>query len=170
MLEFKGAFCGQKIVFYSDLKLFMEPNCALIIAFYHGDLILTYHKTRGWELPGGTRQSNEWIIQTAIRELYEETGAEVERIEPIAQYKIIEFDKLKYVKTIYISTVKSIHPLPYGYETDRIKLFKSPPKPESIKTDKSYSPLVKDMVYEYAIAIALEHRYYLETSRHDCNI
>jgi 8-oxo-dGTP diphosphatase len=159
MKKFNGALYGQEILFISNLDCFIEPNCALILAIYEGKLIFTKHQKRGWELPGGTRQSDEKIIETAIRELYEETGAEVATIEPIGQYIIFEFCKLRYVKTIFISEIKTLHPIPNGFETNEIKLLKSPPKPEEILEDDSYSPLLKDMVYATVLTLARKHRY-----------
>ncbi|HIG03951.1 MAG TPA: NUDIX domain-containing protein [Candidatus Poseidoniales archaeon] len=39
-----------------------------------GRFLLVRNKTRGWELPGGTRESDETPMQTLFRELFEETG------------------------------------------------------------------------------------------------
>ena len=36
--------------------------------------VMVYHKTRGWELPGGRIETSESIKEAAIRELKEETG------------------------------------------------------------------------------------------------
>lgn len=49
---------------------------AVIISRHEGKLVFCKHKERDTlEIPGGTRESDEDIITTAKRELYEETGA-----------------------------------------------------------------------------------------------
>ncbi len=50
---------------------------AIIIAVYEGKYVFSRHKDRNsYELPGGHREINENITETARRELWEETGAE----------------------------------------------------------------------------------------------
>lgn len=39
-------------------------------------VLMVHHKERGWEFPGGKNEDDESIVQTAIRELKEETGVE----------------------------------------------------------------------------------------------
>lgn len=49
---------------------------AVIIAKSEGKFIFCKHKARDtWEIPGGYREPGEIILDTAKRELYEETGA-----------------------------------------------------------------------------------------------
>ena len=49
---------------------------AVIIARSNGKWVFCKHKDRStYEIPGGHREPGEAIIETARRELYEETGA-----------------------------------------------------------------------------------------------
>lgn len=49
---------------------------AVIIATFQNQYIIIHNNKRGgWEIPGGSRETGESIVQTASRELYEETGA-----------------------------------------------------------------------------------------------
>lgn len=62
---------------------------AVIIAKYKNHWILCKHKERTtWEIPGGRREQGEPILDTAKRELYEETGAIEFNIKPICIYTV----------------------------------------------------------------------------------
>lgn len=62
---------------------------AVIIAKYNGKLVFCKHKKRNtYEIPGGHREDGEKIADTAMRELYEETGATDFDIRPICVYSV----------------------------------------------------------------------------------
>ena len=66
---------------------------AVIIAKYNHKWIFCKHKNRNTlEIPGGHRETGETIIETAKRELYEETGALDFDIKPICVYSVIQSD------------------------------------------------------------------------------
>ncbi|ASS77241.1 hypothetical protein CIG75_15215 [Tumebacillus algifaecis] len=120
---------------------------------------MTRHQTRGWELPGGTREAGEWPLQTAIREVYEETGAEVCAIEPLGQYVIEAEGMGPLVKTIYVAKVERMHSLPDGFETEEVRHFANPPSSEVVKAGAEYSLILKDDVYLHALERVREHRF-----------
>lgn len=63
---------------------------AVIIAKTNGKWVFCKHKLRDtYEVPGGHREQNEHIDQTARRELYEETGATEFSIKPICVYSVV---------------------------------------------------------------------------------
>ena len=68
---------------------------AVIISKTQNKYVFCKHKDRDtWEVPGGHRESQENIIDTAKRELYEETGALEFDIEPVCVYSVTAADNL----------------------------------------------------------------------------
>ena len=62
---------------------------AVIMAMYQGQWIVVRHAQRlTWEIPGGHREADETIDQTAARELQEETGALRFQLEPLCVYSV----------------------------------------------------------------------------------
>ncbi|NQX60672.1 NUDIX domain-containing protein [Paenibacillus qinlingensis] len=156
--EFSGALPNQHIVLSKEC-LIEEANCVLIFAFYQGKLVLARHHSRGWELPGGTREVGETVIQTVMREMYEETGGELASIERIGQYLIFENDSLAFVKNVYISNVSILRELPGGFETNGVMLVDTIPNQLEIMNDPTFSPLLKDNVYLIVSEWIKEHSF-----------
>ena len=66
---------------------------AVIVAKTNGKCVFCKHNSRDTlEIPGGHREPNENIIDTAKRELIEETGAIDFDLKPICVYSVIEKD------------------------------------------------------------------------------
>lgn len=64
---------------------------AVIITKSNGKWVFCKHKERDtYEIPGGHREKNEEIDDTARRELYEETGAVEYTIKPVCIYNVIK--------------------------------------------------------------------------------
>lgn len=63
---------------------------AVIIAKTDGKFIFCKHKSRETlEIPGGHREPGESVLDTAKRELYEETGAIEFKIRPVCVYSVL---------------------------------------------------------------------------------
>lgn len=79
----------MQVNFYNQIE---DPllKFAVIIAKYKGKWVFCKHKLRDvYELPGGHRENDETILETAKRELYEETGALDYLIKPICVYGVV---------------------------------------------------------------------------------
>ena len=63
---------------------------AVIISRADGKWVFCKHKDRNtYEVPGGHREEHEIILETAKRELYEETGAIEYDLRPVCVYSVI---------------------------------------------------------------------------------
>lgn len=69
---------------------------AVIISKSRNRYVFCKHRDRDtWEIPGGHREAGEDILNTAKRELYEETGALEFDIEPICVYSVSSTDNFE---------------------------------------------------------------------------
>ncbi|WP_308011344.1 HD domain-containing protein [Clostridium tagluense] len=105
---------------------------AVIISKYKGKFVYCKHKEREtWETPGGHRELNEEINDTAARELKEETGAVKFNIKPIGDYLCKYFegkeDVNKSYGRLYYAEIEELGQLP-DLEIGEIALFYDMPE------------------------------------------
>lgn len=73
---------------------------AVIISRSNGKWVFCKHKERDtYEIPGGHREQGEAVIDTAKRELYEETGAVKYEIKPVCIYSVTAPDNFDGAET-----------------------------------------------------------------------
>lgn len=105
-----------------------ELKFAVIVSKFNGKFVYARHKEREtWEVPGGHRELNEDINDTAARELREETGAVKFNIEPICDYSVGDKNTGKSYGRVYYAEIEELGELP-DLEIGEIKLFESMPK------------------------------------------
>lgn len=134
---------------FSSSQFIPDARHVLIFALTgDGGVILTKHKTRGWEVPGGKVEPGESPEEAAHRELLEETGVKVAGLSLIGQYRINQKDvNQQIVKNIYRGTVVEKGDIPEGFETE-----------SSIRFDfglqafcQGFSPFIQDNVFPLCI-------------------
>ncbi|EUJ21967.1 MutT/nudix hydrolase family protein [Listeria grandensis FSL F6-0971] len=81
-----------------------EADDVLVIAKFHDVWLFTTHKTRGIEFPGGKGEPNETNEEAARRETMEETGAKLDKLYIIAQYKVKTTERI-FTKRVYLANV-----------------------------------------------------------------
>ena len=109
-----------------------------------GGIILTKHKLRGWEIPGGKVEPGESPLDAAHRELMEETGVKVGELSFLGQYVIHQGKgEPRIIKNVYQGYVTEKGELPMGFETECCGEFSLGIQSFS----KAFSPFMQDHIF-----------------------
>ena len=99
---------------------------AVIVSKYKDNWVFCKHKDRDtWEVPGGHREERENILDTAKRELFEESGAVKFDIKPICVYSVIR--KTETFGMLFYADIQEFKDLPET-EIEKIDFFNELPK------------------------------------------
>ncbi|MEG0327710.1 MAG: NUDIX domain-containing protein [Erysipelothrix sp.] len=104
------------VTFYNNTDILSQDiKYAVIITKYQNKWLFCRHQSREtWEIPGGTREKGETIIETARRELYEETGATKYTLEKCfvfeanGSYACVFFADVEVLEDLPISEIAEI--------------------------------------------------------------
>ncbi len=113
---------------------------AVIVSRFGDKWVFCKHKERStYECPGGRREENESIIDTAKRELWEETGAVKYNLRSVSVYSVSN-DIEETFGMLYFAEILEFEELP-NFEIERIEFF------EELPTKWTY-PLIQPFLLE----------------------
>jgi len=148
MIRFTDYYQNKVILSFEDHPFSSSPKHVWIICKYQEFWLLTNHRDRGLEFPGGKVEKNETPLAAAKREVFEETGGVIHDIQYLGQYKVLGKDKT-IIKNIYVAKIKEIKQKKTYLETEGPVLLKELPK--DIQEDSRFSFIMKDGVLSYSL-------------------
>ena len=115
-----------EVKFYDDIEDRLL-KFAVIVSRHKGKWIFCKHKERNtYECPGGRREEGERILETARRELWEETGAVQFDLREVCVYSVTRENEETF-GMLYFSEVKQFEKLP-PLEIEKIEFFDELPE------------------------------------------
>ncbi|MFD0827194.1 RNA deprotection pyrophosphohydrolase [Neobacillus sp. M.A.Huq-85] len=142
---------GNKVELSFSKKSFPdEAKHVLVICQYKDSWLLTCHKRRGLEFPGGKREEGETLEEAARREVLEETGAHLGEVKRIGEYRVID-PKGPFVKAIFWGIVSTLNKTNTYYETNGPVLVKGDLL--QLRFGDEYSFIMKDRVVEECLQV-----------------
>lgn len=149
MIVFQDTYRNEVQLSFSMDPYSNNPKHVWVICRYQDQWLLTKHRERGLEFPGGKVEEGETPEEAAIREVREETGAEIERLTYIGQYKVLGKGKT-IIKNIYFADIRSLSNQDTYFETHGPELLKDLPL-STIKNDHHFSFIMKDDVLTHCL-------------------
>jgi 8-oxo-dGTP diphosphatase len=119
-----------------------------VICQYENDWILTKHKQRGLEFPGGKVEVGETLEEAARREAYEETGAILGELTFLLVYRVSDRNGA-FVKAVFFANVERVEKTNSYFETNGPVVVKG--NLIEKRFNEEYSFIMKDQVMEESI-------------------
>ncbi|MBT2711143.1 nucleoside triphosphatase YtkD [Pseudomonas sp. ISL-84] len=155
MEKFSDANGGEVRLSFKKGSFDSEPKHVLVICRFEGKWLLTNHKERGWEFPGGKAERSESLEEAARREVYEETGAILKSLEFLGEYEV-SANNGHFVKAVFYGEAGQLEEKPQYFETDGPVLMYGNLLEE--RWGDQYSFIMKDKVIEKSIKRIVEEK------------
>jgi 8-oxo-dGTP diphosphatase len=155
MKTFDDYYSNTVTFSFSDHPFSKNPKHVLVITRMGQQWLLTQHKTRGLEFPGGKVEKGETATEAAIREVREETGGNVDRLVYLGQY-YVDGKANQIVKNVYLADVDQLIEQGTYFETNGPVLIDR--LPEDLKRAERYSFIMKDEVVTLALQFIEEQK------------
>ncbi|MGD6795429.1 RNA deprotection pyrophosphohydrolase [Metabacillus indicus] len=143
MFRFKDYYHNEVHLSFEEHPFSEKPKHVWVICRYGNRWLLTIHRDRGYEFPGGKVEKGENPSDAALREVKEETGASVSKLHYVGQYKVLGKEKT-IIKNIYYAEIDEIIPQADYLETEGPILFET--LPTDIGRNRKFSFIMKDDV------------------------
>lgn len=143
MLTFTDYYHNQVELSFTHYPFSDKPLHVWVVARYGDKWVLTKHKQRGLEFPGGKVEPGEHEDDAAIREVFEETGGIVKSLHYLGQYRVLGRGDTV-IKNIYFAVIDRFEDHPAVEETDGAVLLDELPK--NLLRNNQYSFMMKDRV------------------------
>ncbi|MCL6585673.1 MAG: nucleoside triphosphatase YtkD [Anoxybacillus sp.] len=146
MFVFEDYYGNQVRLSFADHPFAKTPDHVWVVCRFQEKWLLTDHRERGFEFPGGKIEAGESPEQAAIREVLEETGGVVDELTYIGQYKVGE----ALVKNIYFAKIKALKARQTYLETNGPVVLAE--LPADVREDNRFSFIMKDEVLGRTLA------------------
>ncbi len=160
MYIFKDYYRNKVRLSFDDHPFSKSPKHVWIICRHEDKWLLTKHKERGLEFPGGKVEPGEQAEQAAIREIMEETGGVVENIAYIGQY-LVEGKAGVVIKNVYYAEILNLLHQDTYFETEGPVLLAQ--IPSNVKINKGYSFIMKDDVLTHSMNYIKKEMRFMES-------
>ncbi len=140
--------CHVRLTFANPFTL-TKAKHVWAVCRYREKWVLTKHRERGLEFPGGKVEEGEEIQAAVKREVYEETGAVIDSLHFIGQYEVACTQKTLW-KNIYYAKISSLEKTNDYFETDGPVLVNQ--FPSHIESDSRFSFIMKDELLPRVLA------------------
>lgn len=154
MEMFRDQHGAQVLLSFGENTFGAVVKHVLILSKYKNGWVLTKHKERGLEFPGGKVEDGETLEEAATREVYEETGAILHKLHKVGHYEVSNQGQ-SFVKAIFFAEIKELITKEDFLETDGPVFIDDPHLRDRFSNE--YSFIMKDLVVEKSLKYVQTH-------------